>query len=360
MTQTTEITPSAAAVDKSGKRVRRMFSSIAPRYDRLNHLLSLNIDRYWRWRTVRRVPPSGPAPILDLCTGTGDLALAYHHAGDRPTPVVAADFCHEMLVVGADKAHRAHAAEVTFLEADAQHLPLPDDLFQIVCVAFGLRNIADTDRGLAEMTRVCRAGNVRVYGGGGGTITDAEIASLHERGVARIFSVADGRALGLEGMIRTIVEESSVRTIERVGDEIDRLSPADPRSVARLITWLESEGEEGGARVDEVRARLEARRTRPPAPVVGITGTGGAGKSSLLDELVRRYRREFPERSLGLLLVDPTRRRTGGALLGDRIRMNAIYGRSGARSSTAFPASTCAFATRQAHSGYEPGPPPKH
>jgi demethylmenaquinone methyltransferase/2-methoxy-6-polyprenyl-1,4-benzoquinol methylase len=146
-------------VDKSSERVRRMFGRIAGRYDFLNHLLSLGVDRYWRHRTVRLVPPDGSAPILDLCTGTGDLALAYDRAARGQTPIVAADFCAEMLAIGRQKATRAGAdGRVTFLEADAQNLPLESDMFQIVCVAFGLRNIADTNRGLAEMVRVAAPG----------------------------------------------------------------------------------------------------------------------------------------------------------------------------------------------------------
>jgi demethylmenaquinone methyltransferase/2-methoxy-6-polyprenyl-1,4-benzoquinol methylase len=108
---------------------------------------------------VRLVPPRGTQPILDVCTGTGDLALAYDRAARNETPIVAADFCHEMLAIGREKAHRARADErITFVEADTQFLPLPSNAFQIVCVAFGLRNVADTDRGLAEMTRVCAPG----------------------------------------------------------------------------------------------------------------------------------------------------------------------------------------------------------
>ena len=146
-------------VDKSDDRVRRMFGQIAGRYDFLNHLLSLGIDRYWRRRTVRLVPPVGPLPILDVCTGTGDLALAYDRAAGGKTPIVAADFCHEMLIIGRQKAQQAGAdGRVTFIEADAQSLPLPADTFQIVCVAFGLRNVADTDRGIAEMVRVAASG----------------------------------------------------------------------------------------------------------------------------------------------------------------------------------------------------------
>lgn len=133
-----------------------MFGKIAGRYDFLNHLLSLGIDHYWRWRTVRIVPPSGSLPILDVCTGTGDLALAYDRAAGRKTPIVGADFCFEMLEIGRKKAANKQAdGRITFVEADAQDLPVPSDAFQIVCVAFGLRNVADTDRGLAEMTRAC-------------------------------------------------------------------------------------------------------------------------------------------------------------------------------------------------------------
>src|SRR5688572_2694605 len=145
------------SVDKSENRVRRMFGEIAPRYDLLNHLLSLNIDKYWRRRTVRRVAPQGNAPVLDLCTGTGDLALAY--ARRTLAPVIAADFCPEMLAIGRLKAQRAgRGSQVEFVEADAQHLPFAGDQFQIVAVAFGLRNVTDTDRGLREMVRVCLPG----------------------------------------------------------------------------------------------------------------------------------------------------------------------------------------------------------
>ncbi|MGD9722438.1 MAG: bifunctional demethylmenaquinone methyltransferase/2-methoxy-6-polyprenyl-1,4-benzoquinol methylase UbiE [Pirellulales bacterium] len=146
------------AVDKSTARVRQMFGEIAGQYDFLNHLLSMGVDVYWRRRTVRKVPPQGDAPVLDLCTGTGDLALAYSRASRGRTPVVGADFCQPMLAIGRDKARRAQAEQVTFVEADAQNLPFAADTFQIVSVAFGLRNVADTDRGLREMLRVCRPG----------------------------------------------------------------------------------------------------------------------------------------------------------------------------------------------------------
>jgi demethylmenaquinone methyltransferase/2-methoxy-6-polyprenyl-1,4-benzoquinol methylase len=146
-------------LDKRETRIRRMFNNIAPSYDLLNHLLSLNVDHYWRWRTTSLVPPVGGAPILDLCTGTGDLALAYDRAAGGQVPIVGADFCHEMLIRAQDKTRRRRAAgRIRYLEADAQRLPFPDDHFQITTVAFGLRNVTDTDRGLAEIIRVTKPG----------------------------------------------------------------------------------------------------------------------------------------------------------------------------------------------------------
>jgi demethylmenaquinone methyltransferase/2-methoxy-6-polyprenyl-1,4-benzoquinol methylase len=136
-----------------------MFGEIAGRYDFLNRLLSLGIDRRWRRKTVELVPPLGDAPILDVCTGTADLALAYWRATKGKTPIVGTDFCGPMLAIGREKCRRAGAeGQVTLLEADTLRLPLPNDTFQIVSVAFGLRNVADADAGLREMTRVCRPG----------------------------------------------------------------------------------------------------------------------------------------------------------------------------------------------------------
>jgi len=147
------------AVDKRDTRVRQMFGEIAPKYDRLNHLLSLQTDRYWRWRTVRKLRPQPHEPILDVCTGTGDLALAFYRATGGAAPIVGSDFCPEMLEIAKQKRDRLGiSGDLVFQEADAQELPFPDDFFQIVSVAFGLRNVADTDLGLREMTRVCQPG----------------------------------------------------------------------------------------------------------------------------------------------------------------------------------------------------------
>ncbi len=150
-------------VDKSETRVRQMFGEISARYDTLNHLLSGGSDYYWRWRAVRSNPPTGDGPVLDVCTGTGDLAIAYWKRGKGQVPVVGTDFTHEMLQ-HANKKRENQSREqeslngLRFLEADTQCLPFADNQFQIVSVAFGLRNVTNTERGLAEMVRVCKPG----------------------------------------------------------------------------------------------------------------------------------------------------------------------------------------------------------
>jgi len=185
---------------------------------------------------------------------------------------------------------------------------------------------------LVQRLAECGLGHVRVYGGGGGTITPDEISALHALGVARVFSPEDGRVLGLEGMISTIVDEClAARDARRSGlalgltEIASRLEEAGPGDIARLITFFESDAEGDKDRADSLRRALaEAGGSR--VPVVGFTGTGGAGKSSVLDELVLRLRRDAPGLRIALLLVDPSRRRSGGALLGDRIRLNSIGG----------------------------------
>src|SRR5262245_54513486 len=107
-----------ALLDKREARIRRMFGKIAPEYDFVNHLLSLNVDRYWRRKATQLVPPTSEAPILDLCTGTGDLALAYQRATNGQTPIIGSDFCHPMLVRAVDKVARKGIERITYIEAD--------------------------------------------------------------------------------------------------------------------------------------------------------------------------------------------------------------------------------------------------
>ena len=145
------------AVDKSSDRVRDMFAQIAGKYDLLNHLLSLNIDKYWRKATVKRVPVNGEAPILDLCTGTGDLAFEFRKRHPN-VPIIGADFCNEMLDVARLKQTKRSVDGIEFLEASAMQLPFDSDHFQVVSVAFGIRNVEDTAQGLSEIARVCQPG----------------------------------------------------------------------------------------------------------------------------------------------------------------------------------------------------------
>lgn len=151
-----------ATVDKSGNRVQQMFAEIAPKYDLMNHLLSMNVDRWWRNRTVKRLRPQPGARILDVCTGTGDLAIALWQKTQSPDTssgeVVGADFCRPMLEIGVKKAQRLNCDSLQFVEADAMKLPFTDNEFHLVTVAFGLRNVAKTEAGLSEMVRVCAPG----------------------------------------------------------------------------------------------------------------------------------------------------------------------------------------------------------
>lgn len=153
-------------LDKSGQRVREMFRQIAPRYDTMNHLLSLNIDKWWRRKAVDRLQIKGDAPILDMCCGTGDLAIEIANRAGSDVQVIGSDFCHAMLEIARDKedsrvrdtAGGSGRPTIPFFEADSMQLPFTDDRFQCVTVAFGLRNIVDTDQGIREMVRVCRPG----------------------------------------------------------------------------------------------------------------------------------------------------------------------------------------------------------
>lgn len=147
------------SVDKSGDRVRDMFAQIAPRYDVMNHVLSLGIDIRWRKRVVRNLRLDQERPVLDCCTGTGDLAFALARKLNGNAEVVGTDFCAPMLELAREKHSKKFTnLPVRFVEADSQALPFEDDSFQAVTVAFGLRNVQDTDQGLREMIRVCAPG----------------------------------------------------------------------------------------------------------------------------------------------------------------------------------------------------------
>ncbi|MGI4763413.1 MAG: cobalamin-dependent protein, partial [Janthinobacterium lividum] len=178
------------------------------------------------------------------------------------------------------------------------------------------------------------AGHIKIFGGGGGVILPSEIAELQGYGITRLYSPDDGRSMGLQGMINHLLEESDYPTGQKLNGEVSHIKEKDARSIGRLISAAENFPEE----FERVKGQLVAEFQQQEgdssqlltpgktqgAPILGITGTGGAGKSSLVDELVRRFLLDFPEKTLAIISVDPSKRKTGGALLGDRIRMNAI------------------------------------
>lgn len=164
------------------------------------------------------------------------------------------------------------------------------------------------------------ASHIKIFGGGGGTILPEEIKELHAYGITRVYHPDDGRQLGLQGMINDLIEKSDFATGVQLNGEVRSLSPSNPGAIARLISAAENAPEENAAMLTELRAQAEKITT----PVLGITGTGGAGKSSMVDELIRRFLLDFDSERIAVVSVDPSKRKTGGALLGDRIRMNAV------------------------------------
>ncbi len=177
-------------------------------------------------------------------------------------------------------------------------------------------------------------GHIKIFGGGGGTILPDEIEELHQYGITKIYSPDDGRMMGLEGMIEEVIRKCNPESIEngiieKMGwnGKLPLGEVKDIRRIARIITLAEN-GKEYSEELKELKSIEGSSETqiqdKKVTPVLGITGTGGAGKSSLVDELVRRFLVDFPEKTLGIISVDPSKRKTGGALLGDRIRMNAI------------------------------------
>ena len=174
---------------------------------------------------------------------------------------------------------------------------------------------------MVDLLRERGGGEIKVFGGGGGVIVPEEIRLLHDYGVARIYAPEDGQALGLQGMIDDMIKQADFDLAKSLPDSPDGLLAGDRRALARIIT-----GYEAGRLPEKIITRIEDRAARAKTPVLGITGTGGAGKSSLTDEIIRRFRLDRPELRIAVLAVDPTRRKSGGALLGDRIRMNAIAG----------------------------------
>ena len=164
------------------------------------------------------------------------------------------------------------------------------------------------------------ATHIKIFGGGGGVILPEEIAELEAYGITKIYSPDDGRKLGLQGMINDLVEKSDFPIGDQLNGQLKKLSPKDHGTLARLISSAENFKDVFSGVSADIHSKAKTNHT----PILGITGTGGAGKSSLVDELVRRFLVDFSDKTLAIVSVDPSKRKTGGALLGDRIRMNSI------------------------------------
>jgi methylmalonyl-CoA mutase len=169
------------------------------------------------------------------------------------------------------------------------------------------------------------AHHIKIFGGGGGVIVPEEIKELESYGIEKIYSPEDGRNMGLQGMINDMLRKTDFSTIDNLNGQVEGLAKKDPKAIAQLITYAEEvvEGGKDGT-LSDLRKRLDKIQVDKTVPVLGITGTGGAGKSSLTDELVRRFVNDFQDKNVAIISVDPSKRKTGGALLGDRIRMNSI------------------------------------
>jgi len=164
-----------------------------------------------------------------------------------------------------------------------------------------------------DLLKAKGAGHIKLFGGGGGTILPQEMEELHAYGISRIYSPDDGRSLGLQGMINDLVMQSDFETPMTFASDalLGEVTKKNPVAIAQAISMLE-------------RKQLTPPKVESPIPVLGITGTGGAGKSSLTDELILRFLEDFKDKTIGVISVDPSKRKTGGALLGDRIRMNSV------------------------------------
>jgi isobutyryl-CoA mutase len=175
-------------------------------------------------------------------------------------------------------------------------------------------------RYMFDLLKARGCGHIRIFGGGGGVILPNEIEELQDYGIARIYSPDDGRRMGLQGMINELVKRSDFPSGKDIRINAGDILKQDHSSIARLISAAENFPDEVKQLLKELNAECRKKNT----PILGITGTGGAGKSSLVDELVRRFLSDFPSKTIAIISVDPSKRKTGGALLGDRIRMNAI------------------------------------
>jgi methylmalonyl-CoA mutase len=215
--------------------------------------------------------------------------------------------------IGVEVIHLGHNRSAS----DIVETAIQEDV-QAVCISSYQGGHMEFFTYVRDLLRERNCGHIRIFGGGGGTILPGEIAELEKGGITRVYSPDDGRKMGLEGMIGEVVSLSDFQ-VPVAADLIAGICRKDARAIASAITLLENDLQEGAC----VR-QLISENGDDKSVVLGITGTGGAGKSTVTDELLRRLLENFPDKTVAVLSVDPSRKKTGGALLGDRIRMNAL------------------------------------
>jgi len=218
---------------------------------------------------------------------------------------------------GAEVVHLGHDRSVE----DVVNIAIQEDAHGIAMTSYqGGHN--EYFKYMLDLLKEKGAGHIRVFGGGGGTILPEEIKELHRYGITRIYHPDDGRAMGLQGMINDLLGKCDFDYSDQLGDEIEKLSPWNWPAIARIISTAENHPNV----FEKIRTLIHEKAKQNRAPVLGITGTGGSGKSSMVDEIIRRFILQQPDKTIGVISVDPSKRKTGGALLGDRIRMNSVRG----------------------------------
>src|SRR5258705_5306971 len=219
---------------------------------------------------------------------------------------------------GAEVIHLGHDRSVT----DVVDCAIQEDVQAIAMTSYQGGHM-EYFKYMYDLLKERGCSHIKIFGGGGGTILPEEIKELQKYGIARIYHPDDGRAMGLQGMINDMLSQCDFPTGINLNGEIDELTKKNPKAIARVISGAENHHADF-ERLFRSTSNLKPQTSNLNSPVLGITGTGGAGKSSLVDELMRRFLLDFKDKTAAIVSVDPSKPKTGGALLGDRIRMNSI------------------------------------
>jgi len=271
------------------------------------HAHSLGL-RYFRTMSHAVAPPYQPTHKIRIVTAAS-LFDGHDAAINIMRRIIQA--------TGAEVIHLGHDRSVE----DVVHTAIQEDAHAIAMTSYQGGHM-EYFKYMYDLLKEKGAGHIKIFGGGGGTILPEEIKELEAYGIARIYHPDDGRAMGLQGMINDMLAQADYDLSDQVNGEAKQLTTHNWTAIAKLISTAENHPDVFAKVADEIHKKAQANK----APILGITGTGGAGKSSMVDELIRRFILDQPTKTIGVISVDPSKRKTGGALLGDRIRMNSIRG----------------------------------